>query len=140
MAAVVTIPWLREEEACEEQIDIVEAEWGDTNIVLTQEVLQRAVELELNLEWVANHIDLTPAARLVFWNALADVRDAFWAAAKEARDRYFPAKAAFKKGQMSEQAFLVIRHRFEQDKVDIKRAHDVGRADALLSAIQHDEP
>ena len=47
--------WLRAHNACEEQVVIFEAEWPDGADITAENIL-RAVELELDFDWLAPHV------------------------------------------------------------------------------------
>ena len=50
----VTAKLLRKHHACEEQVEIFEAEWQD-GVKITEASLRRAVELKLDIDWFAQH-------------------------------------------------------------------------------------
>ena len=59
MIKVVTLKWLRRHEACEDQVAIFTKEWGE-KAELTEANLLRAVELHLNIDWLAGHFLTEP--------------------------------------------------------------------------------
>ena len=56
----ITLAWLREHHACADQVAIFEQEWGK-QAELTRSNLERAIELHLDLEWLAPRILTAPA-------------------------------------------------------------------------------
>lgn len=72
--ATLTLDWLHEQEACEGQIAIVADEWGESHEI-TQQTLQRAVELELDLAWLAEKI-LNCSDWLVYIRTMTEARHA----------------------------------------------------------------
>ena len=71
----ITREWLEGHDACRSQVDIFAAEWPD-GVEITEESLNRAVALSLNLDWLAERVLTAPA-----WAAYrAATATAFWAA------------------------------------------------------------
>ena len=58
-APTVTIEWLREHGACANQLAVARREWGDT-IPITAATLERARELQLDVDWWARRWLLAP--------------------------------------------------------------------------------
>lgn len=52
MKRAITTKWLEEHDACKEEIAVFRKEWGKS-APLTRKNLLRAMQLELNLEWLA---------------------------------------------------------------------------------------
>ena len=86
----ITIEWLKSRNACKDQVAIVKREWGDT-IPLTRENLRRAVELQLDLDWLVANLELTTKALRVYNEATAEARRVYYEARAEARRVYCEA-------------------------------------------------
>ena len=56
----VTVAWLRKHDACKEQVDTFKAEWPKGTLP-TEKALLRAVELGLDIDWLAGHYLTAPA-------------------------------------------------------------------------------
>jgi hypothetical protein len=88
----ITVEWLRTEGACSDQIEIVQREWGDA-APLTRENLLRAVELRLDLDWLADELLLSAEPLRVYREATAEAWRVYRAAKAEALRVYRAAKA-----------------------------------------------
>ena len=81
----VTVEQLRAKRACTDQVKVFEQEWPD-GVEITLEVLQRAVELELDLDWFACRFLPAPAleayhkATAPAWKAFQEARAPAWKA------------------------------------------------------------
>ena len=68
----ITVAWLREQDACAGQVATVSKEWGET-IPLTRENLRRAAALQLDLRWLAGHLNLGAEPWRIYAEATAEV-------------------------------------------------------------------
>jgi hypothetical protein len=68
----ITVRWLRERDACKDQVAIVKKEWGTGEIPLSRENLLRAAALGLDLGWLAATLDLSAEAWRVYDEAIAE--------------------------------------------------------------------
>ena len=53
----ITLEWLKKQNACSRQIDDFEEEWGE-GVTLTQSVNDRALDLHMDLNWLATDTNL----------------------------------------------------------------------------------
>ena len=72
----VTVAWLRKHDACKEQVDTFKAEWPKGTLP-TEKALLRAVELGLDIDWLAGHYLTVPA--LAEYERVRRVRAQAWA-------------------------------------------------------------
>jgi len=87
----VTAKQLLTKDACKDQVDIFRKEWPK-GVVVTEEVLQRAVELNLDLRWFA--LTFLPAPAWEAYNkAIATALAAFDKAIATALAAYYKATA-----------------------------------------------
>lgn len=99
----VTLEWLEEQGACEKQRLIFEQEWG-ASVELSLASLKRAVELELDLDWLAEYLlsasalaaynEATASATADYDEAIAPGRKAYNEAIASAREAYKEATAS----------------------------------------------
>ena len=74
----ITAKWLREQDACEKQVETFEKEWPE-GVVVSLGTLKRAAELALDLDWFAEHV-LTPHRWKVYFAATQPHREVYFAA------------------------------------------------------------
>ena len=89
----ITVAWLRQRNACGEQVSIVEKEWGGAPIPLTREHLQRAAALRLDLSWLADQLGLGAEAQRIYDEATAEAQRIYDEARAGAWRIYYEARA-----------------------------------------------
>jgi len=72
----VTVTWLREQDACREQVATFRKEWGGS-VTLTRAVLLRAVELRFDLGWWAERA-LSREQLAEYDKAVAPIDAEYW--------------------------------------------------------------
>ena len=121
----VTKQLLQAHNACDSQVDIFAAEWPE-GVDITEEVLRRALALDLNLDWAAWHL-LPEPARKAYEEATAPARKAYeeakapaWKAYEEARDLAWKA--------------------YEEAKASAWKAYEEAKIAAFLAAATMEVP
>jgi hypothetical protein len=97
----ITAARLRKEQACEKELAIFEREWPN-GVVISREVLLRAVELGLNVSWAATVLlpfglfnefaDRSAPFQRAYDNSTSPFRFALFAKSKAARENPFAGK------------------------------------------------
>jgi hypothetical protein len=97
----ITVEWLREHHACEERVAVVEQEWGAGEIPLTRDNLLRAAKLMLDLEWLAEGLDLSAESQRVYYETTAESQRVYYETTAESLRVY--------KGAIAEALFRALQ-------------------------------
>ena len=139
----VTATLLRSKYASKYQVVTFEEEWPD-GCHLTRGVLERAVQLNLDLDWFARNF-LDSEARKVYDAAMAEAQKGFDAAMAEARKVYDAAMAEPRKGfdaAMAEPqkgfdaAMAEARKGYDAAMAEAWKVYDAAMAEALCLALR----
>jgi hypothetical protein len=123
----IRVEWLRNCDACGDQVAIVEKEWGVGEIPLTRTNLLRAVHLSLDVSWLGRNLDLSLKARRICYEAVVEPQRVYSQAIAEARYVYYEA--------LSAESLRI----YDEAVANPRRIYNFAIAEALFLALQEDE-